>query len=231
MITFRKEIIEWGNSAGIYAPRKYIGRTALIQIEEGPKLSEPYVYDPFISMECYGYGLLKPDSFAPELKNKSELKGYNTTDYNGEEIKIMLPEDIIIDLLTKKQDFRLIEGIPIMLRNYNKHIDFEYMFGKLKVQNKEGFLGYLLEAAIIIFRKNKVRSDLANEFESFINKIRIKRGKISFLNEEHEQIYYRTKRREKILSTKQDALMKKWGIAYFPPLEKFNEVFDTYAKN
>ncbi len=231
MLTFKKEIIEWGNSAGIYVPRKYIGKTALIQIEERPKLSERYVYGPFISMECYGYELLKPDSFAPELKNKSELKGYNMINYNGEEIKIMLPDDIIIELLIKNQNFRLIQGIPIMLRNYRKHIDFEYIYGKLKEDHKESFLGYLLEATIIILKKNRVRMDLIREFDSFLKKIKIRRQKIHFLNDEYEQIYYKTKQKEKTRSTKREMLMKKWGIAYFPSLKEFNEVFDVYAKN
>lgn len=231
MLTFKKEIIEWGNSAGIYAPRKYIGKTALIQIEEGPKLSEQYIYGPFISMECYGYELLKPDSFAPELKIKSELKGCNMTDYNGEEIKIMLPDDIIIDLLTKKQNFRLIHGIPIILRNYRKHIDFEYIYEKLKEDHKESFLGYLLEVTISILKKNKIRLDFIKECDSFLKKIKIRGHKIHFLNDEHKQIYYKTKQRERILSTKLDTLMKKWRIAYFPSLKEFSEVFDMYAKD
>lgn len=231
MLTFKKEIIEWGNSAGIYVPRKYIGKTALIQIEERPKLSEQYIFGSIISMECYGYELLKHDSFAPELKIKSDLKGNNMTNYNGEEIKIMLPEDIIIDLLTKNQNFRLIEGIPIILRNYRKHIDFEYIYEKLKEDHKESFLGYLLEVTISIFKKNKIRLDFIKECDSFLKKIKIRGHKIHFLNDEYKQIYYKTKQREKILSTKRDMLMKKFGIGYFPSLKEFNEVFDIYARN
>ena len=96
MIRFRKRVIEWGNSAGVYVPRKYVGRTAYVQVLEEPKLSERYVYGVVISMECYGYGLLKPDNFAPELRSEAALKGYNTFSYKGEEIKIMLPEDIYL---------------------------------------------------------------------------------------------------------------------------------------
>jgi hypothetical protein len=231
MIELQKKVIEWGNSAGIYVPRRYIGKTALIHIEERPKFSEQFIYGPFISMDCYGYGLLKPSNFAPELKNESELKGYNIINYNGEEIKIMLPEDIIIDLLTKNQNFRLIQGIPIMLRNYHKRIDFKYIYEKLKKDNKEGFLGYLLEITINILKKNNIRLDLIKELKLFTKKIKTKNQKINFLTDEQKQIYYKTKQREKICSTKRDMLMKKWHVAYFPSLKEFNEVFDLYAKN
>ena len=147
MIKFKKRVIEWGNSAGVYVPRKYVGKSAYIQILEEPKLSERYVYGIVISMECCGYGLLKPDSFAPELHSQTELKGYNIFNYDGEEIKIMLPEDIILELITKNPDFRLTKGIPVMLSTSTKRIDFNYLVAEAQKAEKAEFLGYILEIA------------------------------------------------------------------------------------
>jgi len=228
MIQIRKRVIEWGNSAGIYIPRKYLGREALIQILNEPKLSTSYIYGIVISMECYGYRLIKPDNFKPALYNEKELKGYNTCNYNEEEIKIMLIEDIIFELLIKKQDFRLIKGISIIIYKYEKNIDFRYLINKFEKAEKIEFLGYLLNITLNIFEKYSLKNHLKDELTNVTKKIRIKKKGIKFLNKELEHIYKKTKNPEKIESTKRNKLMKKWNIAYFPKQKEFEEVFEIY---
>src|SRR3989338_2280390 len=173
MIRFEKRVIGWGNSAGVYVPRQHIGKWANVQILEEPKLSERYVYGVTISMECYGYAMLKPDSFAPELHSQAGLKGFNLAEYCGEEIKIMLPEDVILELLTKEPAFRLIRGIPVILHNYKKYgkaIDFSYLISKAKEADKAELLGYVLEACLKIFSKYRIRKELQAELKSAMKK-------------------------------------------------------------
>lgn len=225
MIEIQKKVIEWGNSAGVYVPRKYLGKAVNIQILEQPRLSDRYIYGITISMECYGYKLLKPESFVPELHSERELKAYNPCNYEGEEIKIMLPEDIILELITKNPDSRLIKGIPVMLDNYKKKIDFDYMAGKA---NKKEFLGYLLEITLRIFEKKNLRKDLQEKIKMAIYKIKVGKGRIKFLTKELEDIYHKTKNPEAIESTKRDSLMRKWNIAYIAKEKEFEEVFDLF---
>lgn len=237
MIKIQKRVIGWGNSAGVYVPRKYIGREVIIKILEKPKLSTKFIYGITISMECYGFSLIKSDNFKPELYNEKELKGYNIWDYDEEEIKITSPEDIILKLLTKKQDFRLIKGIPIILYKYKKTIDFNYLIEKCKESDKIEFLGYLLNITNNILKKYKLRGDLRRKISSIIRnmnkikEIRSKTKKIQFLNKELERIYKKTKKPEKIESTKRDKLMKKYNIAYFPKQKEFEEVFEIYYED
>jgi len=227
MIEIQKRVIEWGNSAGVYVPRKYLGKAVNLQILEKPRLSDRYIYGITISMECYGYKLLKPDSFVPDLHSETELKLYNMCNYESEGIKIMLPEDIILELITKNQDSRLIKGIPVMLNNYKKKIDFDYLTDKAK--EKKEFLGYILEITLRIFEKNKLRKDLQENIKRAVYKINIDKGRIKFLTKELENIYYKTKNQEALESTKRDNLMRKWNIAYIAKEKEFEEVFDLYG--
>jgi len=231
MIQIKKIVIEWGNSAGVYIPRKYLGKEALIQILEKPRLSTSYIYGIMISIECYGYRLIKPDNFKPELHNEKELKGYNIYNYNGEEIKIMLIEDIILELLIKKQDFRLIKGIPIIIYKYEKNIDYEYLINNLRKAKKIEFLGHLLDTTSNILKKYNLRNNLRKKLTNIIKKIGIKKKEIKFLNEELRRIYKKTKNPEKIESTKRDGIMKKWNIAYFPKQKEFEDIFEVYYGN
>jgi len=234
MIRLKKRIIRWGNSAGIYVPKEHIGKWANVQILEEPRLSEQYVYGTAISMECYGYALLKPESFAPDMRSISDMKSCNTFNYCGEEIKIMLPEDIILELITKNPDFKLLKGIPVMLFKYEKRTDFSYMIAKALEAGKGEFLGYILEIILKIFYGHNVRKELQTELKAAVKKIKIKANiepgsKIKFLSSELERIYYSTKSPERVESTKRDHLMKKWNIAYMPKEKEFEETFTLYS--
>ena len=178
MITLNKRVIRWGNSAGVYIPRRYIGRDVSIQILERPKLSTSYIYGITISMECYGYNLIKPENFKPELYSEKELKGYSLYNYGEEDIKIMLMEDIILESLLKKQDFRLIMGIPIILFNYKKNIDFGYLIENLEKEKKTEFLGYILDITLNILKKFDLRLDLQKELKMTLGIMRIKKNEV-----------------------------------------------------
>lgn len=233
MITLRKKVLKWGNSAGIYVPREHIGKWASVQISEEPKLSESYVYGAAISMECYGYALFKPDSFAPQLHSPAGLKGFNTADYGGEKIKIMLPEDIILELLKNPaSQIRMILGIAVMLRKYKASIDFGYLIDKAKEAGKVEFLGYILETCLRIFSKRGVRKDLQDGLQQAIKKAMAAKApgaKIRFPSPELERIYWRTKNREAVEATRRDSLIKKWNLAYMPKEKEFEEAFSLYS--
>ena len=233
MIKLQKKVIEWGNSAGVYVPRKYVGKTAYVQILEVPKLSERYAYGVATSMECYGYELFKPDSFAPELRPLSALKGFNTFNYDGEEIRIMPAEDVILELIRKNPDFRLITGIPVILRNYNGIIDFSYLMAEAQKAGKAEFLGYLLEVTLRILERHSERDDLRPKLKAAIKKLEAamaKPAKMRFLNVQLERLYRLTKDPDKIESTKRDGLMRKWNIDYISKEAEFEHVYGLYCR-
>jgi hypothetical protein len=228
MIELQKKVIEWGNSAGIYVPRKYLGRTLTIKIPEEESLTSKFIWGPEISMECYGYKLLRPSNYRPSLYSLEDFKQWNTWQYGKELINIMLPEDNILLFLQEPSQSRLFLGVPVMLRHYRKAIDFTYLTEEAKKLGKEAFLGYLLEITLLLFQKFSIRKDFQKTMQRCLRTLHAQKGAMQFLRPDLERIYKKTKYPERIEATKRDALMKKWNIAYIEHLHEFERIFELY---
>lgn len=110
---------------------------------------------------------------------------HNEVEFKNIKLKTLNPLDIIITkaarynerdeediaTLTKKQDFRLIKGIPIIIYKYEKNIDFGYLINKFEKAGKIEFLGYLLNITLNIFKEYSLKNHLKDELTNIIKKI------------------------------------------------------------
>ena len=222
MIKLKGLAIKWANSAGIRVPKKYLGREATVLIAENPSLNQSFVYGPVISMECYGYSLLKPDNFAPQLLSLKAVR-FNEYTYNGEKIKIMAPEEIILHLL-ESPNFKSILGIPVMLA-HSKKIDFQYLKERADMQ----FIGYLFETTQTLLNKYNLNKKLSLQMEKQL-KLFPRPTKTKVFTKEAQKIFKKAKHPKKLKAFEQDSLMKKWKILFMPSQRRFEEVFKLYLK-
>lgn len=136
-------------------------------------------------------------------------------------LKILSVEEIIVYVLIKFPEPRLIEGLPIIMLNNKIDVDRLYkLSNQYNINNK---IGYILDVCIEIARRLKLKAD--------ITPLKILKNKINAKKDSKEILLIDFKSSAYIDLAKQnsDPFLRKWNIISQFKIENFINHFENYC--